>query len=85
MVFFYIQQCRDEEGCQAFYAPVSVIEFDGTLNNFGESEGHYLCDVKDKTSRSWFRTNDDRFPEEIEIADVSKCGYVILYKRNVII
>ena len=73
--------CRDEDGHQAFYGPTAVIEFKGRVYPSGESAGHYLCDVKDKTSRKWFRTNEDKFPHQIETSDVSKCGYVVLYKR----
>ena len=35
-------------GNHAFYEPISVIEFDGTLTSTGESWGHYICYIKEK-------------------------------------
>ena len=73
--------CRDEGGFQTWYEPISVIEYRGRLTNTGESQGHYICDVKDVNSNSWYRTNDNCDPVEIQSSDVSKSGYVILFKR----
>ena len=65
-----------------WYEPVSVVEFRGSESRTtGESRGHYVCDVKDKHSNLWYRTNDDCLPRLLNMADVSKYGYVILYKR----
>ena len=63
------------------YEPVSIIEFQGTVRQTGESEGHYLCDIKDRSSGAWFRTNDNYDPQQIDKAEVSKIGYVILYRK----
>ena len=64
------------------YEPVSIIEFRGSVSRTtGESRGHYVCDVKDKNSNLWYRTNDDRSPRLLNIADLSRYGYVFLYKR----
>ena len=60
---------------------MSVIEYKGNLRSTGESDGHYICDIKDKSSGKWFRTNDNSDPIQIELEDVSKFGYVILYKK----
>ena len=68
-------------GFEVWYEALSVIEFKGTLNNDGESQGHYLCDVKDKITNQWFRTNDSSDPISIRSSDVSQFGYVVLYKR----
>ena len=73
--------CRDEEGFQDWYEPISVIEFDGRLSPTGESEGHYTCDIKENIQTKWFRTNDERAPRQIRNSDVSKYGYVVLLKR----
>ena len=32
------------------YEAIAVVEFDGRLSPAGESEGHYLCDIKEKVS-----------------------------------
>ena len=58
-----------------------MIEFDGRLSPTGESAGHYTCDVKEKISNMWFRTNDNSDPIQIRTSDVSQLGYVVLYKR----
>ena len=58
-----------------------MIEFKGSLKRTGESEGHYICDIKDKSRWNWFRTNDNSKPIQIRQEDVSKFGYVILYKK----
>ena len=58
-----------------------MIEYKGRLDRTGASQGHYICDVKDKKSKLWFRTNDNSDPVQLEISDVSKSGYVVLYKR----
>ena len=60
---------------------MGVIEYRGSVTTSGHSEGHYICDVKDKFTGKWFRTNDNNHPIRIDIQDVSTCGYVILYKK----
>ena len=77
----FIHFFRDAADNQAFYEPISVIEFQGRVTPTGESSGHYICDVKEKLSNLWFRTNDDCHPVEICPSDVSRNGYVFLYKR----
>ena len=51
------------------------------MKQTGELEGHYLCDIKNKVSNKWFRTNDNSDPIPIRSFDVSQYGYVILFKR----
>ena len=63
------------------YEAIAVVEFDGRLSPAGESEGHYLCDIKEKASNMWFRTTDNAMPSQLPTSAVSKYGYVILYKR----
>ena len=72
---------RDATNSQAFFEAISVIEFKGVVTNTGQSNGHYICDVKDADTKTWFRTNDDNEPIEIPVSSVSKRGYVVLYKR----
>ena len=72
---------RDADGLQAFYEAIAVIEFKGIVTKTGQSNGHYICDVKDVDTKTWFRTNDDNDPIEIPVSSVSKQGYVVLYKR----
>ena len=72
---------RDAEGFEAWYETISVIEYKGSVNNYGESQGHYQCDIKDKVKKVWFRTNDNTLPIPIRTSDVSQYGYIVLLKR----
>ena len=72
---------RDSLGIESQYEVIAVIEYRGRLTPSGNSDGHYICDVKDKLTGKWFRTNDNNQPMEIDLQDVSSCGYVILYKK----
>ena len=60
---------------------MSVVEYQGQLSRAGESQGHYICDVKDKKSKIWFRTNDDCDPIQLSLSEVSRNSYVVLYKK----
>jgi hypothetical protein len=68
-------------GDDAEYQAISIIEFEGSINSAGQSQGHYICDVEEQSSKFWFRTNDNCYPEPILLEDVSKNAYVILLKR----
>ena len=72
---------RDSCNSGSYYDAIAVIEFKGELNDYQESRGHYICDVKDKASNSWFRTNAKCDLVPIHVDDVSKYGYVILLKK----
>ena len=76
---FYL---RDAGGFQTHYEAIAVIEYQGTLSSTGESHGHYICDIKDKNTNLWFKTNDNCAPVKIKVSDVSTNGYAILYKRT---
>ena len=77
-----IKFSRDAGEYDAWYEPTAVIEFRGSLRSTGESQGHYICDLKDKMSNLWFRTNDNCDPIPISNEDVSQYGYVVLFKRK---
>ena len=70
------------QGYEAVYEPISIVEFRGNINPFGQSEGHYVCDVKEETSKLWFRTNDNCYPIPIRLDQVSKNAYIVLLKRS---
>ena len=63
------------------YEPVSVIEYQGHVSSQGESAGHYICDIKERLTKRWFRTNDNEKPISIDEDRVSQLAYVILYKK----
>ena len=46
----------------------------------GTSSGHYICDIQEENIKTWFRTNDNAEPLPIQVEDVSKQEYVVLYK-----
>ena len=48
----------------------------------GESQGHYVCDVQDRLTTSWFRTNDNAYPVPINQNQVTKKAYVVLLNRS---
>ena len=72
---------RDAGGSNTWYEAIAVIEYKGQLSSIGQSSGHYMCDIKDKVTNSWFRTNDNRNPFGVHVSNVSKHGYAVLYKR----
>ena len=71
---------RDTDDHVNQYEAVSIIEYQGSIKSTGESDGHYICDIKDKLSGKWFRTNDNNDPKPIKLEEVSKNAYVIQYK-----
>ena len=72
---------RDKEDTVSQYEPVSIIEFQGSVRSTGQSDGHYVCDVKDRSTGMWIRTNDNNDPQPIELEDVSNFAYVVLYRK----
>ena len=63
------------------YEAVAIIEFQGHVSSLGDSAGHYVCDVKHRLTKSWFRTNDNNIPVPIEPDNVTKLANVILYRK----
>ena len=51
------------------------------MSEDGETRGHYICDLEDKQTLVWFRTNDDQEPISISLDNVTKNAVVILYRR----
>ena len=49
---------RDNSGYSAHYRAISLIEFQGTINSAGQSQGHYICDIQEQSNENWFRTNE---------------------------
>ena len=62
------------------YEPIAVIQHEGDVATDGETQGHYICDLKWKHSSSWFRTNDNAMPIPIPLQNVTKKGVIILYR-----
>ena len=64
-------------GDDYFFEPIAIIEHQGILFN----GGHYVCDVKDVRSNTWYRTNDSAKPKTLSSNNVTKQGYVVMYRR----
>ena len=73
---------RDSIGADVWYTPISIIEHRGLLSTSGPSAGHYVCDVKDKSTSKWFRTNDEQNPVQIDVAEVSNQAYAVLFMKT---
>ena len=71
---------HDSENESKTYSPIAVVEHEGRVTKSGNSEGHYVCDVKNE--ENWYKTNDESIPKLIPKNKVTKYGYVILYKRK---
>ena len=51
------------------------------MSEDGETQGHYICDLEDKQTLVWFRTNDNQEPIPISLDNVTKNAVVILYRK----
>ena len=74
--------CRDSYGNDNWFECIGVIEHLGSLGSDGSSAGHYICDIKDRKTDLWFRTNDSNIPSQICVNEVSKIGYAKLFRRK---
>ena len=69
----------DNEGEVICYEPISVIPHLGVSGR--NSAGHYICNIK-QINGDWLYCADDQKQTVIKPANVTKKGYVILYKRK---
>ena len=72
---------KDTNNCEAMFELIFVIQHEGVLRGDGGSYGHYTADVKEQRSTNWFRTSDNAVPIPIYSSEVTKRGYVFLYKN----
>ena len=63
------------------FEPIALVEHQGQMSEDGETQGHYICDLEDKQTLVWFRTNDNQEPIPISLDNVTKNAVVILYRR----
>ena len=73
---------RDSSGSESNYEALAVIEHKGEMTSDGDSQGHYICDVKCNKSKAWYRTNNNMKPCVISTKNVTNNGVVILYRRK---
>ena len=68
----------DAHGCNGWYIPIGVIEHTRLLQSSGTSLGHYVCDIKEKRSNFWYRTNADSYPIQIDVTEVFKHAILLV-------
>ena len=71
----------DVNGRTAQFDPISIIHHIGHVIG-NTTQGHYLADVKNKYTNSWFRTSDNAPPVDITHSGLTKMGYIFLYKKS---
>ena len=81
-IYDLIMNSRDFNGYSSDFEPISLIEHKGFISEEGQSQGHYICDVKCTETQEWLRTDDNHEPMSISLSDVTKKPVVVLY-RNV--
>ena len=72
---------RDQSSSVSSYEPIAVIEHQGQMTSQGEGQGHFICDVKQRNTETWYKTNDNQDPISIPIQSVTKNAIVVLYKQ----
>ena len=72
---------RDTNNHGSQFEAVAIVEYQGNVRKTGDSAGHYICDIKDRASKQWYRTNDNRTPIPIDVGEVSRFAYVIMYRK----
>ena len=70
----------DVEGNSGMFSPIAVIHHSGEVVN-NTTMGHYQADVLGRVSNQWFRTSDDEAPAKIQKNEVTKEGYIFVYKK----
>ena len=51
------------------------------MSQDGKTQGHYICDLEDKETLTWFRTNDNQPPIAISLDCVTQSPVVVLYRK----
>ena len=46
----------------------------------GNSFGHYTAEIKSKENH-WYKTNDEKMPKRIKDSELTKQGYIFLFKN----
>ena len=71
----------DNDGKSAKFFLIAIIHHSG--NVVGETtQGHYRADVRNKESDNWYRTSDNECPKLLSEQNLTKMGYIFLYKKS---
>ena len=71
----------DIKGNSALFKPIGIIHHSGNVTG-QTTEGHYRADVKNKSTANWYRTSDNDPPKNLLGKDLTKMGYIFLYKKS---
>ena len=71
----------DANGKSANFSPLSIIYHIGNVVG-NTTQGHFMADVRNKNTNSWFRTSDNDPPKPITENGLTKMGYIFLYKKT---
>ena len=71
----------DANGKSANFSPLSIIYHIGDVVG-NTTQGHFMADVRNKNTNSWFRTSDNDPPKPITENGLTKMGYIFLYKKT---
>ena len=75
-------QITDKVGSTSTFCPIAVIDHTGSMQSQGQTQGHYMCDVKTRENK-WFHTSDNMTPKEITERQVTKQAAVVLYSKQI--
>ena len=72
----------DSNNCPRTYTPLSIIQHSGGIEHNVRSARHYMCDVKNIQDNKWYHTSDSTEPRVLRKNQVTKNGFIVLYKRK---
>ena len=71
----------DINGESAKFFPIAIIHHTGNVTG-DSTHGHYQADVRNKETNSWFRTSDNDCPISLSGENLTRKGYIFLYKKS---
>ena len=72
---------QDMNGESANFSPIAIIHHSGVVTG-NDTRGHYRADVKNQFSNTWYRTSDNDPSQKLSSQEVTKTGYIFLYKQS---
>ena len=70
----------DIDGRTGKFLPLAIIHHSGGIIE-QTTYGHYQADVINRVTQTWFRTSDNDQPKELDSSQLTKSGYIFLYKK----
>ena len=72
---------QDMNGATANFSPIAIIHHSGVVTG-NDTQGHYRADVKNQFSNTWYRTSDNDPSQKLSSQELTKTGYIFLYKQS---